>query len=144
VSESERIKTALSRSAELIPSDLLASNSRFICRPANVDDSFGRVMVILPNDSGIAPGVCGVAGAHQQPLQFDKRRDIHARHALGHRSANDGIKHPVSDGNNNSRRTEDAQKSARRSLRYAPDNDLASKMGVPAVMDFQLHPTWAE
>jgi hypothetical protein len=96
--------------------------------------------VILPKDSGIAPGVCGVAGAHQQPLQFDKRREIHARHALGHRSANDGIKHPVSDGNNNSRRTEDAQKSARRSLRYAPDNDLASKIGMPAVMDFQLPP----
>ena len=130
----------LSRSAELIPYDLLASNRRFICRPAIVDGSLGRVMVILPKDSGIAPGVCAVAGAHQQPLQFDKRREIHARHALGHRSANDGLKHPVSYGNNNSRRTEDAQKSTRRSLRYAPDDDFAAKIGMPAVMDFQLPP----
>jgi hypothetical protein len=95
-------------------------------------------MVILPKDSGIAQGVCGVAGAHQQPLQFEKCREIHARRALGHGSANDGIEHPVSDGNNHSRWTEDAQKSARRSLRDAPDNDLAAKIGMPAVMDFQL------
>jgi hypothetical protein len=97
-------------------------------------------MVILPKDSGIAPGVCDVGGAHQQPLQFDKRREIHARHALGHGTANDGIKHPVSDGNNHSRWAEDAQKSARRSLRDAPDTDLAAKIGMPAVMDFQLSP----
>jgi len=95
-------------------------------------------MVILPKDSGIAPGVCDVGGAHQQPLQFDKRHEIHARHAFVHGSANDGIKHPVSDGNNHSCRTEDAQKSARRSLRDAPDNDPAAKIRMPAVMDFQL------
>jgi hypothetical protein len=96
--------------------------------------------MILPKDSRIAPGVCGVAGAHQQPLQFEKSREIYARRALGHRSANDRIKHPVSNGNNHARRTEDAQKSTRRSLRYAPDNDLAAKIGMPAVMDFQLPP----
>jgi hypothetical protein len=97
-------------------------------------------MVILPNDSGIAPGVCGVGGAHQQPVQFNKCHEIHARRALGHRGANDGIKHPVSNGNNHARRTHDAQKSPRRSLRYAPDDDLAAKIGMPAVMDFQLLP----
>ena len=128
----------LSRSAELIPSDLLASNRRFICRPAIVDSSLGRVVVILPKDSGIAPGVCGVAGAHQQPLQFEKCREIHARRALEHRGANDGIEHPISNGNNHARRTHDAQKSTRRSLRYAPDDDRAAKIGMPAVMDFQL------
>ena len=96
--------------------------------------------MILPKDFGIAPGVCGVGGAHQQPLQFEKCREIHARRALGHRSANDGIKHPVSNGNNHARRTQDAQKSTRRSLRDAPDNDLAAKIGMPAVMDFQLPP----
>src|ERR1700750_851419 len=42
----------------------------------------GTVMVILPKDFGIAPGVCGVGGAHQKPLQFDKCREIHARRAL--------------------------------------------------------------
>jgi hypothetical protein len=97
-------------------------------------------MVILPNESGIAPGVCGVGGAHQQPLQFNKCRDIHARRTLGHRGANDGIKHPVSNGNNHARRTHDVQKSPRRSLRYAPDDDLAAKIGMPAVLNFQLLP----
>src|SRR6201994_445816 len=130
----------LSRSAELIPSDLLASNRRFICRAAIVDGSLGRIMVILPKDSGIALGVCGVDGAHQQPLQFEKCREIHARRALGHRSANDGIKHPVSNSNNHARRSQDAQKSTRRSLRYAPDDDLAAKIGMPAVMAFHLLP----
>ena len=96
--------------------------------------------MILLNDSGIAPGVCGVGGAHQQPPQFNKCREIHARSALGHRGANDGIKHPVSNGNNDARRTQDAQKSTGRSLRYAPDDDLAAKIGMPAVLDFQLLP----
>ena len=96
--------------------------------------------MILLNDSGIAPGVCGVGGGHHQPLQFNKCREIHARHALGHRGANDGIKHPVSNSNNHARWTHNAQKSARRSLRYAPNDDLAAKIGMPAVMDLQLLP----
>jgi hypothetical protein len=71
----------------------LASNSRFICRLAIVDGSLRYVMVILPNDSGIAPGVCGVGGAHQQPLQFNKCREIHARRALRHRGRyRDGVR----------------------------------------------------
>jgi hypothetical protein len=97
-------------------------------------------MMILPNDSGIAPGVCGVGGAHQQPLQFNKCREIHARRALGHRGANDGIKHPVRNGNNRARWTHDAQKSTRRPLRDAPDDDLTAKIGMPAVMNFHLLP----
>jgi hypothetical protein len=97
-------------------------------------------MVILPLDSGIAPGVCAVGGAHQQPLQFDKCREIHARAALAHRRAKNGIKHPISDGNNHARRTQDAQKSTRRSLRYVANDDLAAKVRMPAVMDFQLPP----
>jgi hypothetical protein len=92
-------------------------------------------MMILPNDSGIVPGACGVDGALQQPLQFNKCREIHARHALGERGANDRIKHPVRNGNNHARRTHDAQKSTRRSLRCAPNDDLAAKIGMPAVMD---------
>ena len=32
------------------------------------------------------------------------------------------------------------KKSARRSLLHAPDDDLAAKIGMPAVMDFQLLP----
>jgi hypothetical protein len=97
-------------------------------------------MMILPKDSGRAPGVCGVGGTHQEPLQFNKCREIHARRALGHRSANDGIKHPVSNSNNHPRRTQNAWKPTRRSLRYAPDDDLVAKIGMPTVMDFKLLP----
>jgi hypothetical protein len=93
-------------------------------------------MVILLKDFGIAPGVCGVGGAHQKPLQFQKCREIHARVTLGQRSAHDRIKHPVSNGSNHSRRTQDAQKSAGRSLRYSPDDDLPAKIGMPAVLNF--------
>jgi hypothetical protein len=97
-------------------------------------------MMILPNDSGIAPGVCGIGRAHQQPLHFNKCRETHVRPALEHRGANDRIKHPIGNGNNHARRTPDAQKSTRRSLRYAPNDDLVAKIGMPAVMDFHLLP----
>ena len=97
-------------------------------------------MVILLNNSGIAPGVCGVDGAYQQPLQFNKRREIHPRRAHGHPGANDGIEHPVCNGNDHARRTHNAQKSTRCSQRYAPDDNLAAKIGMPAVMNFQLLP----
>jgi hypothetical protein len=83
-------------------------------------------MVILLNDSGIAPGVCGVGGAHQQPPQFNKCREIHARRAHGHPGANNGIEHPVSNSNDHARRTHNAQKSTGCSLRYAPDADLSA------------------
>jgi hypothetical protein len=97
-------------------------------------------MVILLNDSGIARGVCGVCGAHQQPLQFNKSREIHARRAHGHPGANDRIEHPVGNGNDHARRTHDAQKSTGCCLRYAPDTDLAAKIRMPAVLNFQLLP----
>jgi hypothetical protein len=97
-------------------------------------------MVILLSDSGIAPGVCRIGGAHQQPLQFNKCREIYARCAHRHPGANDGIEHPVGNGNDHARRTHNAQKSTGCSLRYAPDADLAAKIGMPAVLDFQLLP----
>ena len=46
----------------------------------------------------------------------------------------------IQSGNNHARRTHDVQKSPRRSLRYAPDDDLAAKIGMPAVLNFQLLP----
>jgi hypothetical protein len=95
-------------------------------------------MVILPNDSGIAPGVCGVGGAHQQPLQFNKRRKIHARRALGHRGATTGSS--IQSAMVTTTPAHDVQKSPRRSLRYAPDDGLAAKIGMPAVLNFQLLP----
>lgn len=97
-------------------------------------------MVILLDDSGIAPGVCAIGGAHQQPLQFNKCREIHARRAHAHPAANDGIQHPVGDGNDHARRTHNAQKPTGCPLRNASDTDLAAKIGMPAVLNFQLLP----
>ena len=96
--------------------------------------------MILLNDFGIAPGVCRVGGAHQQPLQFSKCREIHTRRPHGRPSANDGIEHPVGNGNDHARRTHNAQKTTGCSLRYAPDADFTAKIGMPAVLNFQLLP----
>jgi hypothetical protein len=97
-------------------------------------------MVILLNDSGIAAGVCRVGSAYQQPLQFKKCREVHARHAHAHLGANDGIEHPVGNGNDHACRTHDAQEPTGCSLPYAPDADLATKIGMPAILHFQLLP----
>ena len=59
---------------------------------------------------------------------------------MGIPAANDGIEHPVCNGNDHARRTHNAQKSTRCSQRYAPDDNLAAKIGMPAVMNFQLLP----
>ncbi len=53
---------------------------------------------------------------------------------------NDRIEHPVGNGNDHARRTHNAQKSTGCSLRYAADADLAAKIGMPAVLHFQLLP----
>jgi hypothetical protein len=97
-------------------------------------------MVVLLNDSGIAAGVCRVGGAYQQPLQFNKCREVHARRADGHPGANDGIEHPVGNGNDHACRTHNAQESTGCSLRYAPDADFAAEIGMPAVLHFQFLP----
>jgi len=97
-------------------------------------------MVVLLNDSGIVPGVCAVRRAHQQVLQFDKSCEIHARHADRHPGADDGIEHPVGNGDDHAHRPHDGQKSARCPLGYAPDEDLTAKIGMPAVMNFQFLP----
>jgi len=97
-------------------------------------------MVFLPNDRGIAPGVCGVGSGDQQPLQLDQRCQIDAWRANGHSSANNGIEHPISNGHDNAGRPQDLKKSARRSLLHPPYADFAAKIRVPPVMDFQLLP----
>ena len=96
--------------------------------------------MILLNDSGIVPGVCRVGGAHQQPLQFNKCRPIHTWRAHGHPGANDGIEHPVGNGNDHACLIHNAQESTRCSLRYAPDADFAAEIGMPAVVHFQFLP----
>src|SRR5215475_10817581 len=87
----------LSRSSAPSPSDLLVSNNRFICRPENLAGNLRQVMVILPNDSNVALGVCDSGCVYQQPLQLDQRRQIDAWRAHGHSCTNRGIEHPSGD-----------------------------------------------
>ena len=130
----------LSLSRGVNPSDLLVSNNKSICRPDVVAGNLRFVMVFLPNDRGIAPGVCGVGSGYQQPLQLDQRCQINAWRANGHSSANNGIEHPISNGHDNAGRPQDLKKSARRSLLHPPYADFAAKIRVPPVMDFQVLP----
>ena len=81
-----------------------------------------------------------MAARYQQPLQLDERREIDARRAHGHSSANDGIEHPISNRNDHAGRSQDLKKSTRRSLLHPPYADFAAKIGMPPVMDFQLLP----
>ena len=81
-----------------------------------------------------------MARTYQQPLQLDERRDVNARRAHGHSSANDRIEHPISDRNHHAGRSQNLKKSTRRSLLHTPYADFAAKIGVPPVMDFQLLP----
>jgi hypothetical protein len=80
------------------------SNSKFICRINVAAGNLRRVIAFLPNDRGIARGVCGVGSAYQQPLQLGQRRQIDARRAHGHSSANNEIEHPIGNGNDDTDR----------------------------------------
>jgi hypothetical protein len=130
----------LSRSSEASPSNLLVSNSKFNCRLEVVAGNLRCVIVFLPNDRGIAPGVCGIGRHYQQSLQLDERRQIDVRRADGHSSANHRIEHPTGDRNHDAGRYLNFKKQTRRSLLHAPYGDFATKIGVPPIMDFQLLP----
>ena len=130
----------LSLSRDVNPSDLPVSNDKFICRPDVVAGNLRCVISFLPNDRGIAPGVCGVGSGYQQPFQLDQRCQIDAWPPHAHSSANHGIEHPVGDGNDDTGRPQNLKKSARRSLLHAPDANFGAKIRVPPVMHFQLLP----
>ena len=128
----------LSRSWELNPSSLLVSNNKFICRLELAAGSLRCVIAFLPNDCDIALGVWGAGSAYQQTLQLDERRQLDARRAHGHSGADDWVEHPTGDGNHDTGGPLNLKKLPRRSLFQAPYADLAAKIGMPPVMDFQL------
>jgi hypothetical protein len=75
---------------------------------------------------------------HEQPLQIDERRQIDLRRAYGLSGANHRIEHPTGDRNHHARRTLHLKEKARRSLLHSPNANLAAKIRMPPVMDFQL------
>ncbi len=130
----------LSRSGETNPSDLLVSNNKFICRLDVVAGNLRCVIAFLPNDRGIAQGVCRAGWAYQQPLQLNQSCQIDAWRTQHHSSADHGIEHPVDHGYDDTGRPQNLKKSPRRSLLHAPDDNFAAKIRVPSIMDFQLLP----
>ena len=72
------------RGDSILPS-LLASNSRFICRPAIADGNLRELIAILPNDCGIARECVVSAAPINSRFNSSKCRQIHARRA--HRSS---------------------------------------------------------
>ncbi|MEQ1864334.1 MAG: hypothetical protein ABL996_06735 [Micropepsaceae bacterium] len=53
------------------------SNDKFTCRPPAVAaGNLSNFIVYLPDDCDIVLGVCGHSSVDQQPIQFDKRRQI--------------------------------------------------------------------
>jgi hypothetical protein len=83
-------------------------------------------------------GVCGVGSASQQPVQLDERRQFDARPTNGHTSAGHRIKHPTCNTNHKASRPENLQKLAGRPLFNASYTDLATKIRVPSIINFQL------
>jgi hypothetical protein len=82
--------------------------------------------------------VCGICCTYQQPLQLNECLKIDLRRTHGHPGANHRIEHPTGDRNHDARRHLHLKELARRSLLHSPHADLAAKIGMPPVMDFQL------
>jgi hypothetical protein len=114
------------------------SNNKFICRLGAVAGNLSNFIVFLPNDCDIVPGVCGVASVDQQPIQFDKCRQIDAWRAHDHSGASHRIEHPTGNGNHDTGRPLHLKKLACRSLLYASHDDFAAKIWMPSIMDFKL------
>ena len=102
--------------------------------------NLSALIVFLPNDCDIAPGVCGIASSNQQLVQLDKRRQINAWCAHEHPGASHRIEHPAGNGNHDTGRPLHLKKLARRSLLYASHDDRAAKIWMPSIMDFKLLP----
>lgn len=130
----------LFRSRTPSPSSLLSSNNRFICRPGTVAGNLRDCIVFPPNDSNIAPGVCGVGNLHQQEPQLDERCQINAWRADCHRGTNHRVEHPTGDRYNDVGWSLYLQKLPGRSLLHAAHQNLLAEIGVIQVVNFQLLP----
>jgi hypothetical protein len=100
----------------------------------------GLFIALLLNDCGIVWGALVPASVNQQLVQLGERRQIHTRRTYGHVCAGHWVKHPGSYRDNNAGRTLGFQEPASRPFLDAANADLAAKIRVPSVMDFQLLP----
>ena len=128
----------LSRSWRANPSSLLLSNNKAICRCEGAVCNLRCFTAFLPNERVIDSGVCGVGSASQQPVQLDERRQFDTRRTNGHTAADHRIKHPTGNRNHEASRSQNLQKLARRPLFNAPYADLAAKIRVPPIMNYQI------
>ncbi|MEK4031617.1 hypothetical protein WOC76_21435 [Methylocystis sp. IM3] len=130
----------MSRSAEPSLSSLLLSNIRVSCRAGSTADALGDCIAFLRNDRNIAPAPCGIDRTNQQSFQLDECGEIDARAAKSHSGADDGIKHPPRHRDHNAGWPQHLKKLPSCSLLDTTDGNLAAKIRVPPVMDFQLLP----
>jgi len=77
---------------------------------------------------------------NQQSLQLHECGEIDARAAKSHSGADDGIKHPPRHRDHNAGWPQHLKKLPSCSLLDTTDSNLAAKIRVPPVMDFQLLP----
>jgi len=130
---------ALLRSSELKSAKHLASNNRFSCRAAGIA---GGILIVftalLLNDCCIVRGALVPADVNQQLVQLGERRQIHTRRTCGHPCADHWVEHPGSNGDNNAGRSLHLQVLASRPLLDTANANLAAKIRVASVMDFQL------
>jgi hypothetical protein len=96
----------------------------------------GDCIAFLRNDRNIAPAPCGIDRTNQQSLQLDECGEIDARAAKSHSGADDGIKLPP----RHPGWPQHLKKLPSCSLLDTTDSNLAAKIRVPPVMDFQLLP----
>jgi hypothetical protein len=130
----------LSRSAAPSPSSLVLSNIRVSCRVGSTTEALGDCIAFLRNDRNIAPASCGIDRTNQQSLQLDERREIDARATKSHAGADDGIEHPPWHRDYDAVGPKHFQILPRCSLLHPTHSNLAAKIRVPPVMDFQLLP----
>jgi len=130
----------LFRSRAPNPSSLLSVNNRFICRPGTAGGNLRDCIAFLPNDSNIAPGVCGFGSAHQQAPKVDERCQINPRRADCHGGTNHRIEHPTGDRYNDAGWSLHFQELPSRSPLHAAHQNLPAKIGVIPVVNFQLLP----
>jgi len=100
----------------------------------------GDCIAFLRNDRNIAPALCGIDRTYQQSLQLDEGGQIDTRAAKSHSGADGGIEHPACHRDHNAGRPQHFEKLPGCSLLHPTYSNLAAKIRVPPVMDFQLLP----
>jgi hypothetical protein len=95
-------------------------------------------IAVLLNESIIARRFSGPADPDQRLLQLQQCCQINTRFTHSHVCTRDGIEHPTGDADDDPYRPLNLHKLAGRSLLHPPNKHLASKIGMPPVVDFKL------